>query len=164
VTSEVGPQPGQTGQTGQIAPPDGKHSCVVFGVDGSDPSRRALLWAARQAAFMRVPLRVVTVWTFPEHPAPLGIVAHVPWQDELMAEAQITLDALVAELVPEDLGVPIETVVIRGNAAKVLLEQARDADLLVVGRTGQSAVAELVMGSVGERCVRHARSPAVMVP
>ena len=50
---------------------------VTVGVDGSESSIRALQWAARQAHWMGATLEVVTAWTFPEGPAPLGIVA--PW-------------------------------------------------------------------------------------
>ena len=46
---------------------------IVVGVDGSEPSIRALQWAARQAEWSGATLEVLTVWTFPEHPAPLGI-------------------------------------------------------------------------------------------
>jgi nucleotide-binding universal stress UspA family protein len=48
---------------------------VVVGVDGSEPSLRALRLAAQQAKWMAAALEVVTVWTFPEQPAPLGIAA-----------------------------------------------------------------------------------------
>ena len=60
---------------------------IVVGVDGSEPSIRALQWAARQAEWSGATLEVLTAWTFPEHPAPLGIVVRVPWPEELMAEA-----------------------------------------------------------------------------
>ena len=45
---------------------------IVVGVDGSEPSIRALQWAARQAEWSGATLEVLTAWTFPEHPAPLG--------------------------------------------------------------------------------------------
>jgi nucleotide-binding universal stress UspA family protein len=137
---------------------------VVVGVDGSEPSLRALQWAARQAAYMDAPLDVVTAWTFPEHPAPLGIVADVPWQDELVAEARTRLDALVSEQLTAEQRARAETKVIRGNAADVLLSATSPDDLLVVGTTGRGDFAELLLGSVGERCVRHARCPVVVVP
>src|SRR5688500_5014491 len=35
---------------------------VVVGVDGSEPARRAVQWAAQEAARRRVPLRVVTAF------------------------------------------------------------------------------------------------------
>jgi nucleotide-binding universal stress UspA family protein len=138
-------------------------SRVVVGVDGSEPSLRALHWASRQAAWMGVPLEVVTAWAFPEHAAPLGIVAHVPWQEDLMEEARVKLDEIVATTLPDEGREHVEAKVIRGGAAQVLLEEAEGADLLVVGSKGRGAFSELVLGSVSERCVRHATCPVVVV-
>ncbi len=136
---------------------------VVVGVDGSDASIRALRWAARQAAWMEATLDVVTAWTFPERPAPLGIIAHVPWPDELMAEARDKLEEMIEK---EQFDAPKERVhaqIIKGNAAAVLLDVAHDADLLVVGSRGVGAFEDLLLGSVSEHCVRHAHCPVVVV-
>ena len=43
-------------------------SGIVVGADGSAHSRRALEWAAREAALRRVPLTVITV-----HQIPVGL-------------------------------------------------------------------------------------------
>jgi nucleotide-binding universal stress UspA family protein len=132
-------------------------------VDGSQSSLLALRWAARHAAWKGVPLLVVTAWTFPERPAPLGIVAHVPWQEELLAEARRKLDQVIAEVVPADQREHVEAKVVQGGAAQVLLAEATDADVLVVGSRGHGAFEELLLGSVSERCVRYARCPVVVV-
>ena len=137
---------------------------VLVGVDGSESSIRALRWAARQAGFMGAALEVVTVWTFPEHAAPLGIVPHVPWPEELLVVAQDELDKLVDRVLPERDPHRVHAHVIRGSAAPVLLEAAQDADLLVVGSRGRGTFAELLLGSVSERCMRHAKCPVVVVP
>ena len=73
---------------------------IVVGVDGSEPSIRALQWAARQADWSGATLEVLTAWTFPEHPAPLGIVVHVPWPDELIAQARVKLDEVIGDALP----------------------------------------------------------------
>ena len=137
---------------------------VLVGVDGSESSIRALRWAARQAGFMGAALEVVTVWTFPEHAAPLGIVPQVPWPEEMLVVAQDELDKLVDRVLPERDPHQVHAHVIGGSAAPVLLEAAQDADLLVVGSRGRGTVAELLLGSVSERCMRHAKCPVVVVP
>jgi nucleotide-binding universal stress UspA family protein len=106
---------------------------VVVGVDGSETSIRALQWAARQAHWMGATLEVVTAWTFPEGPAPLGIVGHFPWPDELevMAEARERLDEVIEEALSDTSEERVHAQMIRGSAASVLLNVARDADLLV---------------------------------
>jgi nucleotide-binding universal stress UspA family protein len=136
---------------------------IVVGVDGSEPSIRALQWAARQAEWSGATLEVLTAWTFPEHPAPLGIVVHVPWPEELMAEARLKLDEVIRDALPDFDPQRVHAQVIRGSAVPVLLDAARDADLLVVGSHGRGAVAELLLGSVSERCVRHAGCSVVVI-
>ena len=73
---------------------------IVVGVDGSEPSIRALQWAARQAEWSGATLEALTVWTFPEHPAPLGLEIHVPWPDELIAQARVKLDEVIGDALP----------------------------------------------------------------
>ena len=136
---------------------------IVVGVDGSEPSIRALQWAARQAEWSGATLEVLTAWTFPEHPAPLGIVVHVPWPDELIAEARLKLDEVIRDALPNIDPRRVHAQVIRGSAVQVLLDAASDADLLVVGSHGRGAMAELLLGSVSERCVRHAGCSVVVV-
>jgi len=136
---------------------------IVVGVDGSEPSIRALQWAARQAEWSGATLEVLTAWTFPEHPAPLGIVVHVPWPDELIAEARVKLDEVIGDALPNIDPQRVIARVIRGSSVRVLLDAARDAELLVVGSRGRGAMAELLLGSVSEHCVRHAGCPVVVV-
>jgi nucleotide-binding universal stress UspA family protein len=50
-----------------------------------------------------------------------------------------------------------------GNPAQVLLEQAADADLLVVGHRGLGSIAGTWLGSVGLQCVLHATCPVAVV-
>ncbi len=136
---------------------------IVVGVDGSEPSIRALQWAAREAEWSDATLEVVTAWTFPEHPAPLGIVVHVPWPNELIAQAGVKLDEVIGDALPNIDHQRVIARVIRGSAVPVLLDAASDADLLVVGSRGRGAMAELLLGSVSERCVRHAGCSVVVV-
>ena len=136
---------------------------IVVGVDGSEPSIRALQWAARQAKWSNATLEALTVWTFPEHPAPLGLEIHVPWPDELIAQARVKLDEVIGEALPAIDPRRIHARVIRGSAGHVLLDAASDSELLVVGSRGRGAMAEHLLGSVSERCVRHASCPVVVV-
>ncbi len=136
---------------------------IVVGVDGSEPSIRALQWAARQAEWSGAALEVLTAWSFPEHPAPLGIVVHVPWPDELMAEARLKLDEVIRDSLPNIAPDRVHAQVVRGSAVPVLLEASSNADLLVVGSHGRGAMAELLLGSVSDRCVRHAGCSVVVI-
>ena len=136
---------------------------VVVGVDGSEHSLLALRWAASQAKAMHVPLEVVTAWTFPEEPAPLGIEIHVPWQERLMEEARAKLTQIIADVLPETDRDHVTAKVVRGHPSKVLLEETRENDLLVIGARGRSAFEEMVFGSTSDHCARHAPCPVVVV-
>jgi nucleotide-binding universal stress UspA family protein len=45
----------------------------------------------------------------------------------------------------------------------VLVDLAEGADLHVVGNRGHSGLAEVLLGSVGRYCARHAACPVVIV-
>ena len=62
------------------------------------------------------------------------------------------------------LGVEAEGVAVEGNPATKLIEQARDAALLVVGSRGHGTAASLLLGSVSQRLAHHAPCPLVIVP
>jgi nucleotide-binding universal stress UspA family protein len=145
-------------------PGEPQQSTVVVGVDGSEASLRALRWAAHHAHQMGATLKVVTAWTFPEQPAPLGLEVRVPFQDELLEEADRKLAQIIADALPDDREDPPSHRVVRGSASSVLLGEADRATVLVVGRRGRGTFEALLWGSVSERCARHAPCPVVVVP
>jgi nucleotide-binding universal stress UspA family protein len=51
----------------------------------------------------------------------------------------------------------------QGHPAAVLLDQAKDAELLVVGSHGHGGLAGAILGSVSQRCTQHATCPVVVV-
>jgi nucleotide-binding universal stress UspA family protein len=62
-----------------------------------------------------------------------------------------------------DAGGTVSTEVRTGNAAKQIIETAREtgADLIVMGTRGRTGVAHVIMGSVAERVVRLAPCPVL---
>lgn len=53
---------------------------------------------------------------------------------------------------------------LEGHPALVLVEVAKDADLLVVGSRGQGGFKALVLGSASAAVMHHAPCPVVIVP
>jgi nucleotide-binding universal stress UspA family protein len=57
----------------------------------------------------------------------------------------------------------IERRVSEGAPATVLVDESRQADLLVVGSRGHGGFAGLLLGSVSQQCSHHAACPVVIV-
>ena len=135
---------------------------VVVGVDGSDSALRAVRWAADEAARRGAPLRLVTAFgwtddisvgypglnTLPRRPA--GPVPPGPGdggRDRRGATARVELSHELR------IGQPIGT----------MADEARRAQLLVVGDRGLNRVEGLLVGSVGVAMATHAECPVVVV-
>jgi len=132
-------------------------------VDGSPPSVNALRWAARQAELTGGTLDAIIAWEFPIAAGGMGWapVSGIDSTDysELATKA---LRAAVDEVSPPP-GVTVHQIVVEGNPAQVLLDAAKDADLLVVGNRGHGGFADALIGSVSVRCLHHATCPVVVV-
>ena len=135
---------------------------IVVGVDGSDGSRRALAWALEEARARHATLRAVIAWHIPSSVsiAP-GFPDTLPLDFE--KEAAARLASIVDDLGPAGEGMRIEQRVVEGAAAPVLLGEAEDAQLLVVGSRGLGGFRGLLLGSVGQHCAHHATCPVVIV-
>ena len=134
---------------------------VVVGVDGSEASKDALRWAIRYARMAGATVHAVTAW---HYPASVGWAASpVILEMDLEGEARQALKQTVEYVVATEGPVTIQTRVVEGPPALILLKAATDADLLVVGSRGHGAFAGMVLGSVSEHCVHHANCPVVVV-
>jgi nucleotide-binding universal stress UspA family protein len=136
---------------------------LVAGVDGSQSSIAALRWAVHQAQLSGGTIDAVIAWEFPIAAGGLGWAPTSGLDDtdysELAAKA---LSAAIAEVSPPP-GITVHQIVTEGNAAQVLLNAAKDADLLVVGNRGHGGFADALIGSVSVRCLHHATCPVVII-
>lgn len=143
---------------------------IVVGLDGSDASKEALLWALAEARLRRTGIKVVRAWEYPfvppaMDPFPAGPVAEVGGEldtEGLRRNHETRLAALVSELAGESPDVEIELVVVEGHPAEVLVEAAEGAELLVVGSRGHGGFTGLLLGSVSQAAAQHARCPVVI--
>jgi nucleotide-binding universal stress UspA family protein len=136
---------------------------IVVGVDGSDGAQAALLHALGEARLRGARLRAVTAWHMSTMAYAGGGLA--PGIDPTVFEesASATLDAALTALGDQADGVEIERAVRMGQPAQVLVEEARGADLLVVGSRGHGGFAGLLLGSVSHQCAMYASCPVVVV-
>lgn len=137
---------------------------IVVGVDGSETAKLAARWAARETRLRGATLELVTAWEVAPVAYGYGYVA-IPedFLKDLTKAAEDTVAAALEVVRAEAPEAEVQTKVVEGHAASVLLEEAEGADLLVVGSRGLGGFRELVLGSVSQQCAHHARCPVVIV-
>ena len=133
---------------------------IIVGVDGSAASRAALAWAVDEAVSPTAEVRVVHVW---DHPYIGGdpLAKMLADSDDMEAQAQRELDSVVDAVDTSRLATSVQRMLRCGRPADWLLREAKDADLVVIGRKGLGG---LQLGSVGHGVTLHATCPVVVVP
>jgi nucleotide-binding universal stress UspA family protein len=139
----------------------GQH--VVVGVDGSDSALRAVRWAADEAARRRAPLRLVTAfgWTEDVSVGYPGLTTH--YRDILLDHSRRALATAVATAREGRPELELSHELRIGSPIGALADEARRAQLLVVGDRGLNRMEGLLIGSVGVAMAAHAACPVVVV-
>src|SRR6266545_4492637 len=143
---------------------------IVVGVDGSDGSYAALLWAAEEAGRRQATLSVVLAWNAWDPLLPLDAAtgeAEDPAGDEEIEESAVRVANEMTERALAETGirpVHIETIVLETSPRLALVDLSQRADLLVVGSRGQGGFKELLLGSVSHYSVQHAACAVTVVP
>lgn len=148
-----------------IVPPD--HSPltpaagrVVIGVEFTDESKAAVLWAAKTNP--EAELELVHAWSIP---ALSGFEGGYFGTEDFEKAARDGL-AYFANEIRDEMSNPrrLQSVVVRNDPRRALLEQAEDADLLVVGAQRHHGAGRVFLGSVAQNVVHHLKVPTVVVP
>jgi nucleotide-binding universal stress UspA family protein len=140
-------------------------SGIVVGIDSSSHSMTALEWAMQEAASHHEPLTVITV----------EVVVASGWGGsqvyaadyELRDKAQKAAEEAVASVAAKLGDAAPESVTVRallGQPAAQMLEAAKDADHLILGRRGSGGFNRLALGSVSSQVAQHAPCPVTIVP
>jgi universal stress protein A len=144
-----------------VARPGPGSGKILAATDFSDPSLPAITSAAEEARRRGASLTVVHN-VDPELNAFGAVLQFFP--DEFMAElGRGARDRLLDVL--QRLGVAAEAVITRGPASFSILRLAESlpADLVVVGNSGGTGLANVLVGSVAERVVRWAPCSVLVV-
>ena len=133
---------------------------IVVGTDGSEPSLRAVDWAARDAALREVPLRIVSVAPLNQG---LDLFTRPAYSTAVRETAEKALDDAVAAANLTAPGLTIDTALQTGEPAPLLARAAERAALLVVGAGGRrSRFAGMARASVSRYLAAHAPCPVVI--
>lgn len=134
---------------------------IIVGVDGADDSVRALRWAADHARTIDAPLHVLAAFEIPTQFGPYGMAG---WENptDLEKRARSVLSDTVRSTLGEDAQVVQH--VVQGHPAQALVERSPEALLIVLGSRGRGGFAGLLLGSVSQHVVAHAKCPVVVMP
>jgi nucleotide-binding universal stress UspA family protein len=139
----------------------GPTDLVVVGYDGSVQADAAVDWAAEEARHRRSKLLVTSVsdasWLTDS-----GLGTEGGTGAGLQAAQQLVQQgvARATKAVPD---LEVVTSTSHRHPAEVLVEQSREAAMLVLGASGHSALAGTIFGSVAHAAVSHAGCPVVVV-
>ena len=145
------------------APEGAASKLVVVGVDGSEASVPVLDFAFSYAASTGSSVTAVHTWWW----EPLeGVSLGEPWTGDwtqIASQETTLISEMLAGWAERYPGVPVHRHVVRGDPVIELLEQSRDASLLVVGSRGRGGFIGLLLGSVSRRILKRATCPVAVV-
>jgi nucleotide-binding universal stress UspA family protein len=131
---------------------------IVVGLDGSKESLDALDWAYREASLCGAELTAVHAWMYPY------AGQHEPrtlMKLDAMEELKKSLGSLGTRLT--DGPVHVHPRLAEKSPAEALLDEAQDADLVVVGSHGRGALRASLLGSVSRTVTQHATCPVAII-
>jgi nucleotide-binding universal stress UspA family protein len=135
---------------------------VIAGTDGSREAMRAVEWAAREAALRKATLRIVAIPVLPQRmiPSPATPEAVAGMVEHSMRRALAAAAQEAATLEPD---LAIETQLLDGAPARVLVGVAAEASMLVLGSRGAGGFSAMILGSVSRYVATHAAVPVVVL-
>jgi nucleotide-binding universal stress UspA family protein len=141
---------------------------IVVGIDGSTHADDALRYAVAEAGRRGLTVRAVVAHEPPDAwMSPYGVPL-IADSDEIRRaveeSARTRVEAVRQELDEAGRAVPVEVVAVTGPATWVLVQEAQQAELLVVGHRGRGALRSTLLGSVGLSVVMRAPCPVTVVP
>ncbi|MBV7700986.1 universal stress protein [Streptomyces sp. TRM70350] len=128
----------------------------VVGADGSPQSDAAVDFAFEEAALRGAALRALYVW----QPPRLGALD----EDAAVRECRRLLSEAVAGRIAAHPEVELHHEVVRGHPVQVLAKASEHALGLVVGTRGHGGFSGMLLGSVSQGVLHHARCPVITVP
>ena len=134
---------------------------ILYPTDGSRCSKNALKHVVEIAK--KFGSKVFILHAFPYVPEYIG----AEYRDKIVSQSTLEAEKITneaAEVLKEN-GIEYEIEILEGPAHKAILNVAevRKVDLIIMGSRGVSALAGVLLGSVSQRIVTHAKCPVMIV-
>lgn len=142
---------------------------IIVGIDGSEPSKAALRWAARLAPTLGCTIHAVSAWQYPVlADGGVGLLGGAVLPDYTVpfdAEQVMTdvLEATLREVFPAGRPDGLTTAVVHGQPGAVMLDACDGATMVIVGSRGHGGFSGLLLGSVSTAVSQHAKCPVLVV-
>ncbi|MGZ4806431.1 MAG: universal stress protein [Ilumatobacteraceae bacterium] len=135
---------------------------IVVGVDGSAPSLHALEWAYNEALVAGAELTAVHGWIYPYAGQRTAVSEpRTQMQLDAMEELKTSLESLGPRLTGGSLH--IHARLLEQSPADALLEEGKDADMVVIGSRGRGSIRAALLGSVSRTVAQHAPCPVAVI-
>lgn len=135
---------------------------ILVGVDGSSGSEAALRWACDEAALRPATVTALTAWTADGRPRRVYHLAVRADPSGFTDAARSLLDTTISRVHDDYPDAVVTPVIRRAEPVAALLEMAAEADLVVVGARGDSAMRRLLVGSTSQGVVHHCTVPVIV--
>src|SRR5690606_8738319 len=107
-------------------------------------------------------VRVVNAWFLP--PVAIGVYPSLGTDLEPMDDAALAaVDKVLEAAGPVPAGVTVERAALRGTSGVALVEESRNADLVVVGSRGRGRLRSLLLGSTSAEVAARSHCPVAVV-
>jgi nucleotide-binding universal stress UspA family protein len=133
---------------------------VVAGIDGSEAAINAAEWAVEEAISREVPLRLVYVIAEQVELAPLASVGSVRMEVEY-GETALRIASSAVKATRKS--VQVETAILRGDPAAMLIGESRNAMMVCIGSVGIGRCARAFLGSTATELADRAHCPVAII-
>lgn len=132
---------------------------IVVGIDSPYRNQPEVDSAIAQARRSHVGLTLLHVFV---EPTAYGLGPWVPGMNDAVRDSKAALRQLAEALAQQNPDVDVESLVVVGFPADVLIRISRDARAIVLGCRGLGGFAELLLGSVSSQVASHAHCPVIV--
>lgn len=137
---------------------------ILIATDGSETAREAADFGMEMVGCSGAKVYAVyVIETTPYRSVPLDQI----WSKETLEEFERVGHEATSyiEKIGKAVGAEVESRVLKGNPAEKILSFAEDnnIDMIIVGSLGKSGYERVLVGSVSDKIIRHAKVPVLVV-